>query len=383
MNHLVYLHTVSAHSKKANLIQVLEMCSSFAALADRVTLLLPSDGRSDEEVTAAAHQKLGVQQFPFTIAQYVLPGFLGRARQYLAAFFLIPSVLKWKDDVFFIRNPIVYAVLGFLPIRIVFESHNAMGGNALYRFLRRLVIRHARSRWTLLFISISGNLDRYWAEQGIDSRKRKALHDAVNLEKFTPRKSRREYREQLQLPMDRRIFTYAGSLYKNRNIDMIVDAAHRFTDCLFVVIGGEQHEIDALKQSTRSDNIIFTGYLSQGTLREYLWASDYLLMLWSSSVDTINYCSPLKVFEYMASRSVIIGHGFITIQEVLTDQVEAFLVEPDSIEKLTETIGAVLERPYPQEMADKAYASVKEHYTWDQRARAIMEGIHTSEQGAG
>ena len=52
-------------------------------------------------------------------------------------------------------------------------------------------------------------------------------------------------------------------------------------------------------------------------------------------VPTINYCSPLKVFEYMASNKLIVADAFVTIKEVLTDKM--YFVKPDDYDDLKST----------------------------------------------
>ena len=57
-------------------------------------------------------------------------------------------------------------------------------------------------------------------------------------------------------------------------------------------------------------------------------------MIWTDKTNTMNYCSPLKLFEYMAAGRIIVGHDFPTISEVLTNNETALLVPPDSFEAL-------------------------------------------------
>jgi glycosyltransferase involved in cell wall biosynthesis len=61
-----------------------------------------------------------------------------------------------------------------------------------------------------------------------------------------------------------------------------------------------------------------------------------LLALWSKKVPTINYCSPLKIFEYMASGRIMVAHGFPTIKEVIKHNKNGLLARPDDFNDLVE-----------------------------------------------
>ena len=53
-------------------------------------------------------------------------------------------------------------------------------------------------------------------------------------------------------------------------------------------------------------------------------------------MPTIDYCSPLKLFEYMASGTPIIANNYVTIREVLEDEKDAFLINGDNDKDLNE-----------------------------------------------
>ena len=84
-------------------------------------------------------------------------------------------------------------------------------------------------------------------------------------------------------------------------------------------------------------------------------------------------CSPLKVFESMAAGRVIVGHGFPTIREVLTDGQEALLATPDDYQDLERKLGLALSMSYPNSLAERARTLALEKYTWDRRARMLMD----------
>ena len=77
---------------------------------------------------------------------------------------------------------------------------------------------------------------------------------------------------------------------------------------------------------------------------EYLY-SGYSVSLWSYEVPTINYCSPLKIFEYMAAGRTILAQGFPTILEVLHNNENAIIAKPDSFQDLYDKLKYALDFP--------------------------------------
>lgn len=87
--------------------------------------------------------------------------------------------------------------------------------------------------------------------------------------------------------------------------------------------------------------------------------------------------SPMKVFEYMASNRPIIATDLPTIMEILIDQETAILVSPDDSRALARGIEKVMvNRQVGQSLSEVAYKEVLEKYTWEKRAKKIIEFLH-------
>ena len=84
--------------------------------------------------------------------------------------------------------------------------------------------------------------------------------------------------------------------------------------------------------------------------------------------------SPIKVFEYMASRKPILCSDLPVLREVLRDEENALLLPPREPEAWA---AALVRLKSDNALADRlALAAVhdfREHYTWQGRARRILE----------
>jgi glycosyltransferase involved in cell wall biosynthesis len=245
----------------------------------------------------------------------------------------------------------------------------------------RKFLKSARSDNFVKIIAISRVLAEIWRKRGIPPQKILVLHDGVSLDDYKDLKSREAARAELGIKDKKKIVTYVGSLYEDRGIGDILKLAQLFPAVHFMVVGGpEKNKLD-YEAKARCDglaNIVFTGRVPHHQVKDYLLAADILLMLWSRQVPTIRVCSPLKVFEYMAAERIIVGHGFPTIREVLKDGETAFLADPDSFEDLKIKMSHALALDYPNDMAKKARKVVLQNYTWESRAKAIVDALSAS-----
>ena len=84
------------------------------------------------------------------------------------------------------------------------------------------------------------------------------------------------------------------------------------------------------------------------------------------------YASPLKLFEYMASKTPIVATDLPSTGEILRDGENAVLVEPDDPKALAEGIERTLS---DAELAARIGRQAREdvrQYTWGERAANIM-----------
>jgi glycosyltransferase involved in cell wall biosynthesis len=230
----------------------------------------------------------------------------------------------------------------------------------------------------LALLTISEALKDFWSKKGINNSRIYSLHDGFDEAINNVKDSKTEIRNKLIIKEGTIVITYIGSLYKDRGVERVFELAKLYPACQFFIAGGPDDRLKHLKGESKRIgimNVKFLGHLDRSDVNDYLLSSDILLMLWSSKVPTINYCSPMKVFEYMSSGNLIVGDGFPTISEVLTDGVNAYLTVPESMEDLNEKIGlAISELPY----TDKGLKAKKlafEKYTWKIRASRLKRII--------
>ncbi|MGH7830984.1 MAG: glycosyltransferase [Candidatus Binatia bacterium] len=378
---LLYLHELPLNSGQANMIQVLQMCHAFQNLGMDVELGVPDGGVSRSEIPGLIENELG-EPVRFSVVNYPQLSWRGRART-LGSYPGVRSLLQGNGhvDYCYVRSPLLVKMAVHQRLKTIFESH----GDRLHPtlgFLNRwytgLLLEAARSPYLINFIAISEALAAVWRDRGVPPEKMLVLHDGVSAGHYASGKTREEARLELGLRPEEKIVVYAGSLYEDREIDSLFKLAAAFGDSSFVVVGGPGSRKGLYESRARShglENLTFVGRVPHRQVKEYLFAADVLLMLWSWQVPTIRICSPLKVFEYMAAGRIIVGYGFPTIREVLTDGETAWLASPGSYADLEKKLAHGLSCTYPSLMGEKARALALGEYTWERRARRILEQI--------
>ena len=299
-------------------------------------------------------------------------------RKYFSEFQRFNALRKHIDfssDILFTRSPLIIFFSVFKKQSIIYEAHNSYFAkqkqlNYVYNiFFRRMF----KSSYLKLFISISDNLNNFWLKKGLPQSKALALHDGTTIigSNDLP---------QIDLPFNNSnlLVTYTGSLYVDRGLERIIKLARDFKNLNFLIVGGPIENSVKFREECQLENInniLFTGPVPHHTVASYLEKSDILLALWSKKVPTINYCSPLKVFEYMASNKLIIADGFITIKEVLIHNTNSLLVIPDDYESLKENLRKVIKDKSLLQLGHNNSKLIKEKYTWKVRSFKMLERL--------
>ncbi len=370
----LYLHSEPDSSSKANLLQVKAMCKAMSDSGMQVVLSLPADkGNSQRAESETGSYSLHFRDPVFHNS---------KIDKYLNYRGVRKAINEHEPDYMYLRTPLLLQQALASNKPIIMELHNValhQGYRLIDAHWRRLLLRTAKSEQIKKIVCISQALSDYWVQQGIQASKVVTAHDGIDEEQFFKPMQPDLAKVALRLPKEKKIATYLGRLYENRRIDVIFALARIYNDVLFLVVGGpdsESRRLANLATQQNLDNILFTGQIAHEKITNYLYASDVLLALWSAEVKTINYCSPLKLFEYMASGKTIVAHGFPTILEVLRDGENAIIVEPDSLNDLVEKVGYAIRGNDLGQLGKTARDEALSNYTWQKRVARIFDGIN-------
>lgn len=377
---IVYIHPRAIDSGSVSLISTLFLCNELSKHSHEIILAVPNskDNRKQKEIVTGI---LGSMPL-FKIINYRKISLFGRF-QWINGILGENRIVKHYDAIFYTRSPIVMLLTRLHKKQVIFEAHNNklhQKSSLLNNFFLNKLKKHVEDQSFLKIVTISKNLSKCFINKGFNSNKIIEYHDAIDAQSYNKVMSREAARELLGIEVERnqKLIVYTGNLGKDREIDNILELARFYKDNLFYVVGGTKNQVNyynGLINERALSNIIFAGRVPHQKVKYYLFAADVLLMIWSKQVPTINFCSPLKVFEYMAAERIIVGHGFPTIKEVLAHNQEALLANPESFEDLKNQLNRALDFSYPNALSKNARSKVLAKYTWDKRAEYIIHEI--------
>lgn len=204
--------------------------------------------------------------------------------------------------------------------------------------------------------------------------------DAVNLEMFDLNITKEEARFKLNLEKNKIILGYSGSfttMGMDKGLNDIFKALKLLNnkEVIFIAVGGSDKDIRYYNRKAKELNInkcvILLDHQDQKKLAIYQKAFDILLMPFPYNKHYAYYMSPLKMFEYMASKRSIIASDLPSIREILNNE-NSVLVKPDNPESLAKGIKKILLNSSLSDKISKQSFKEAKNYTWQKRVDKIL-----------
>ncbi|MBU0580166.1 MAG: GxxExxY protein [Candidatus Margulisbacteria bacterium] len=273
-----------------------------------------------------------------------------------------------KADVIYSRDALPLFFLSFFKRNLIWEIHV----NRFDPIIKR-VLKKCKS-----IIAITQKLKNFYITKGAKANKILVAPDGVDLNEFDIKTSKDEGREKLNLPKNKKIILYSGSfyLYDWKGIDILLDASKYFDDKhLFILVGGTDEEILAIKEKFNLKNVLLIGHQSHSLMPFFLKAADILVLPNKKGNEVSEkYTSPMKLFEYMASKRPIVASDLPSIREILNED-SSVLVDPNNPGALAKGIKKILkDKNLAEKISMQAYSNVQ-NYSWNKRAEKILESI--------
>ncbi|SRR5579884_231503 len=375
---IAYITSSHIPSIYANGVQTMRMCEAIANLGHELILLIPANEEESIQLKEddtfsfyGAERVFEIKATPF------------RRKSIHAFISSIYAKLK-KADLCYTRCDYAAYFASRLGISTVFEAHKPLSSRLGARITPSVLFNSPY----LKLVSISNSLTKLYIENyNVNPQRIITEHDGVDLERFAALPAKGELRRELNLPHDKRIICYAGSLYKGRGIELLLSASKKIPrDSLVLIVGGRIGDLERYKGMAVEmgcTNVHFRGFVPNNTVPKYLVASDVLVMPYQRNAEDpsghviADFFSPLKMFEYMASGTPIVASDLSVIREILKDRENAILFNPSDERAFLNSISTVLEdRELTQRIARNAQDEAKKH-TWTERAKEILSFLST------
>ena len=148
----------------------------------------------------------------------------------------------------------------------------------------------------------------------------------------------------------------------------------------FLIVGGGGDDLLYYKNIALelgvNDRAIFLGEVSHSQIYSYSKKCDVLVAPFPENEHYNYFMSPLKIFEYMASKRPIIATDLPSIREVLVNGENSILVPPSDSKALADAIISLKEdSSYAEKISNQAFSDVIKKYTWQIRVKNIITFI--------
>lgn len=366
---LVYPSTAIIPSTQANSVQVMKMCNALCRFDFDVTLLAGTFPRKKD---IDVFEYYGIEN-KFSIVRKITgchrgSSFLLSLRYYP----LLKNLAKnTKDTLFYGRDAIALYILARAGHQVIYETHDTARKGPRGWAEKKLI----QSRNSAKIVFISEELKKAYIEKYGVSLTDKKLVVAPDGADEQP-----NFTDTIRLDGDADFNTcYIGGFHKGRGIELIMEIAGKIPDVGFHLFGGTNHQVSQLKQKSPT-NVHLYGYITPAQTYKVRNAADVLLMPYQKEVmvsqnasETSRWMSPIKLFEYMSCKKPIISSNQKVLQEVLENNRNCLLCEPDNAEQWIRSIKSIQEdRKLYKDISETAYRDFIDLYTWDRRIERIL-----------
>lgn len=268
------------------------------------------------------------------------------------------------------RSLVSSIVMSIFRIKHFLEIHHEFKGMTKILMLNYNFIN---SKYLIKLIFISKKLKEKFINYTVFE-KSLVLHDAVDI---------KNYRHSFLKNNNKKInILYIGSFYNGRGIELIFKLAKRNPNLYFSLVGLR----DEKKFYKNFKNLKVFRYINYKKVPQTILKADILLMPYSSNtfinakdINTADYCSPIKMFDYLAAGKIILSSKLSGICEILKNNNNAVIVNKHSIHEWNKKINFILQNKNLQKKIKlNSYITAKKN-TWNARVdQFISEYIKTN-----
>ncbi|HDM8058297.1 glycosyltransferase family 4 protein [Vibrio harveyi] len=357
MKNIAYITTSDLSRINANCVHVMNMVNSLSKFRN-ITLYATASSR-DIKFDFDKNVALKIKKTSI-LSKFNLPVF----------YLWVMINLFFKRDVVYTRSIVVSFLCSLFKIKNILELHYIPIPNSFSDKIlsSRLMTNEKLVIFTVITHSLGTDVKTRYGIENVT-----VLPDGANIPTT----------KQKKLVSSKPLVGYCGSFNKGKGVETLIRASSLLNNVDVHIVGGNIEELDALCKTCDMSNITFHGKVSPDLISGYLNSFDICILPNSKSVytsgdsdnklDIGKYTSPLKLFEYMAHEKPIICSDLKVLKEIVTNDDVVFF-RPDDHVDLANAISTLVDDDQKMKnIANSAYVKLVSHYTWDCRAKKILD----------
>ena len=349
---IYYVSELNFPSKSAYSIHVMKMCDGFSELGYEVNLFTINTKNSSK---AFKDYNLRKKFNIFSIFDnHTNLNFFLRV---IYSFKILSN--KFDKNYLFISRSIIFAIIAsILKKKIILELHHEITG---FTRVFYFISKYLKLIKSLRFIFLHKELQKYYK---IENKKNIVLDDASDIKNFLTKKTKKI----------RNTCVYIGSFFEGKGVEQIFRLAKINKKINFHIYGEKKFLINEKKQS----NIKIYDYVNYSKIPKILSKYNVALMPYQnkvkgrSSINLEKYMSPLKMFDYLASRMIIIASDLDVYKHILKNNFNCKLVNINDDDNWSKSINLALSKNKQNEFIKKNAYKTAKNFTWQKRCQKVI-----------
>ena len=302
-------------------------------------------------------------------------------KRYDFAWSAVHAASIWKADLIYTWTLQAALIAQYRGIPVVLEMHDLPTGRLGPWMFLRFINGKGKKRLLVITTALRERLEKIAGRPFTDSEVQIAPN-GTDLERYNHLPEAAEARRQLGLPEGVTV-GYTGHFYSGRGMNLLLGLAQKFPQTRFLWVGGTPQAV-ATWQTRLNDagvkNVTLTGFIENRLIPLYQAAADVLLMPYETSIsgssggNSAEICSPMKMFDYLASGRAIISSDLPVLHEVL-NQRNAVFCPPNDLSAWQKALAELLANPEKcLKLASQAQRDAAS-YTWRGRAAKALQSF--------
>lgn len=271
------------------------------------------------------------------------------------------TIHREQPDYIYTRDIAFLSFICLIPkfnIPIIFECHKLIDRNKKFpTFLQDYALEASD-----IIFCISNGLKSDVKKKITNSEKVHLQRNCVDIDKFTNQKVRTKSDEN-------KLITYVGSFKREKDVITLLKAFELLDkNFKLQLIGTANSKLK--EKADKNPNIKLIPYLRENKVIDEMQKSEVLVYTSDISYHQQNHTSPMKLFEYMASKTVVIAADLNSTREIGGNLIHYY--EPYNSIDLAEKISIATNEEETVKIK-KAFKLIKEHHTWKNKSLKIYE----------
>ena len=359
---LIYIADFSLPNMSAYMLHVLKMCDAFSEKKCNVRLFVPY---KQKNLNYRTLKKKYLLKKSFVIDSFFKNKIKRGFFTYLIYSFKIYNELKnkKKNSLIISRSILPALILNILGLKTILEVHTELRGLTKIIFL---ISKYLISIDKFKFILIHRNLNNKLVLQ---KKQFIVLDDCVDLRDFNFKAKKKNQ------------CAYTGSFVKGKGVEIIIKISKKLPNVKFNLYGNKRTLNSSLHDEIRnSKNIVLNNYVTYNRIPMILKTNKVLLMPYEKEagvliddLDVSSYISPLKLFDYLASGSIIIASRKKAYNHILKNSYNCFLINSFNEDEWSKKIVKIINNKFKSNKISINSIKTAKKFSWLDRCQKILE----------